>query len=294
LLMRLQKLVGGQTVINTDQTATHYMNGIPLVEGGIANKFNVVNTEGNIDNLKITFTSYTQASINASDENNRIKNQTMQTVATELFQSGEAGAYVELVRNFLPDLNRRLDSIAIGLLKTVNDLSPNPMFGFEVSDGALKTNTADDTYLADIPNISSATQIYEVRDMLDPSDPSYVDNLSQLRAANFRAVAPENVDDWIIDADDAYAIEALRGIFSDPVSDLVATTGSQIATWTNNRAADKSVMEILNSRREEVSGVNLDEEAANMVKFQQLYAASSKIIQTGKDMFDTLLSMVSR
>jgi flagellar hook-associated protein FlgK len=130
--------------------------------------------------------------------------------------------------------------------------------------------------------------------MLDPSDPSYVDNLSQLRAANFRAVAPENVDDWIIDADDAYAIEALRGIFSDPVSDLVATTGSQIATWTNNRAADKSVMEILNSRREEVSGVNLDEEAANMVKFQQLYAASSKIIQTGKDMFDTLLSMVSR
>ena len=40
--------------------------------------------------------------------------------------------------------------------------------------------------------------------------------------------------------------------------------------------------------------MNLDEEAANMVKFQQLYAASSKIIQTGNEMFQTLLSMVSR
>ncbi|MFZ9162559.1 MAG: FlgK family flagellar hook-associated protein, partial [Burkholderiaceae bacterium] len=114
LLMRLQKLVGGQTVINTDQTATHYMNGIPLVEGSIANKFNVVNTEGNIDNLKITFTSYTQASINEAKQVNRIYNQTTQTVATDMFTGGQAGAYVKLIRDFLPDVNRRLDAVAIG------------------------------------------------------------------------------------------------------------------------------------------------------------------------------------
>jgi flagellar hook-associated protein 1 FlgK len=39
--------------------------------------------------------------------------------------------------------------------------------------------------------------------------------------------------------------------------------------------------------------VNLDEEAANLVKYQQLYNASSKLMQTGKQMFDTLLGMLS-
>jgi flagellar hook-associated protein 1 FlgK len=53
-------------------------------------------------------------------------------------------------------------------------------------------------------------------------------------------------------------------------------------------------MKALNDRRETISGVNLDEEAANMVKFQQLYSASSKIIQTGNQLFETLLAMVSR
>ena len=129
---------------------------------------------------------------------------------------------------------------------------------------------------------------------MNPTDPEYSEALWSLRAGSFVAVAPQNTDDWQITGDQAFALESKRSTFADPVADIVATVGSQIATWSNNRAADKSVMEILNTRREEISGVNLDEEAANMVKFQQLYAASSKIIQTGNEMFQTLLSMVSR
>ena len=38
------------------------------------------------------------------------------------------------------------------------------------------------------------------------------------------------------------------------------------------------------------SGVNLDEEAANLIRFQQSYAAAAKIISTSQTIFDTLLS----
>ena len=38
------------------------------------------------------------------------------------------------------------------------------------------------------------------------------------------------------------------------------------------------------------AGVNMDEEAANLVRFQQAYAASAQIITTAKEVFDTLLS----
>ena len=40
-----------------------------------------------------------------------------------------------------------------------------------------------------------------------------------------------------------------------------------------------------------VSGVNLDEEAANMMRFQQAYMASSRIMQAANDTFNTILQM---
>lgn len=46
------------------------------------------------------------------------------------------------------------------------------------------------------------------------------------------------------------------------------------------------------NRNQETSGVNLDEEAANMLKFQQAYQASSRIISVANEIFDTLLAAV--
>jgi flagellar hook-associated protein 1 FlgK len=39
--------------------------------------------------------------------------------------------------------------------------------------------------------------------------------------------------------------------------------------------------------------VNLDEEAANLLKFQQLYQASSKVLQVGNDMFRSILDIMN-
>ena len=41
---------------------------------------------------------------------------------------------------------------------------------------------------------------------------------------------------------------------------------------------------------ESVSGVSLDEEAANLVKFQQSYSAAARILSTAQELFDTILS----
>ncbi len=42
-----------------------------------------------------------------------------------------------------------------------------------------------------------------------------------------------------------------------------------------------------------LSGVNLDEEAANMVKYQQAYQACAQMIQTSTTMFNTLITAIS-
>jgi flagellar hook-associated protein 1 FlgK len=43
-----------------------------------------------------------------------------------------------------------------------------------------------------------------------------------------------------------------------------------------------------------VSGVNLDEEAANMLRYQQAYQAAAQVIRITQDMFDTLLRATGR
>jgi flagellar hook-associated protein 1 FlgK len=46
--------------------------------------------------------------------------------------------------------------------------------------------------------------------------------------------------------------------------------------------------------RENVSGVNLDEEAANMLRYQQAYQASAQIIKIASDVFTTLINSLGR
>ncbi len=45
---------------------------------------------------------------------------------------------------------------------------------------------------------------------------------------------------------------------------------------------------------ETISGVNLDEEAANMLRYQQAYLAASKVISVADGLFQNLLQIVGR
>ena len=47
------------------------------------------------------------------------------------------------------------------------------------------------------------------------------------------------------------------------------------------------------ARRASVEGVNLDEELIAMTTYQQAFNASARIVQASKDLYDTLLGMVS-
>ena len=42
------------------------------------------------------------------------------------------------------------------------------------------------------------------------------------------------------------------------------------------------------------SGVNLDEEAANLMRYQQSYSAASKLLQANNEMFSALIAVVGR
>lgn len=73
---------------------------------------------------------------------------------------------------------------------------------------------------------------------------------------------------------------------------LVAKVGTQAGSAQNNLSASTALLQQAQNQQASISGVNLDEEAANMLKFQQAYQAAAQVISIGSSLFNTLLSAV--
>ena len=120
-----------------------------------------------------------------------------------------------------------------------------------------------------------------------------------LSAANFISLAPTNFASYfngstpLISSAKANATQLMGAVFGSSISNLVNEVGVQVASWKNSQKADTVVLANLKAQRDSVSGVNLDEEAANLLKYQQLYTASTKVLQAGNQMFSTLLSIMN-
>jgi flagellar hook-associated protein 1 len=78
---------------------------------------------------------------------------------------------------------------------------------------------------------------------------------------------------------------------SEFYASLVSNVGADTAMASFNFSYHKSLADDLNARQESVTGVNLDEEMSNLIKFQHSYQAAAKLILAAERMLDTLLSM---
>lgn len=78
--------------------------------------------------------------------------------------------------------------------------------------------------------------------------------------------------------------------FNQAYGRLVEVVGTKSNLSAINTAASKSLLEQTQALRDGVSGVNLDEEAANLIKFEQMYNANARVISVARDLFDALLN----
>lgn len=80
--------------------------------------------------------------------------------------------------------------------------------------------------------------------------------------------------------------------FNEAYSSLVTGVGNTTSQAKSQLKADETKLTQSREIFESVSGVSLEEEAANLIRYQQSYAASAQIVSTAKTIFDTLLSSV--
>lgn len=82
--------------------------------------------------------------------------------------------------------------------------------------------------------------------------------------------------------------------FADTYGSLIADVGTKTHQAGSNAGMQQSLLSQAESAKSEVSGVNLDEEAADLVRFQQAYQAAAQVINVANSLFDSLLSAVRR
>ena len=82
--------------------------------------------------------------------------------------------------------------------------------------------------------------------------------------------------------------------FTEVYSQLVSRVGSKTHELSVNKEAQRILYEQTIGQQAEVSGVNIDEEGANLIRHQKAYEANAKVIGTASEMFDTLMNALGR
>lgn len=78
--------------------------------------------------------------------------------------------------------------------------------------------------------------------------------------------------------------------YAQAFSSLVTEVGSVTASLSTNADASEAIMNRTIAARDEVSAVSLDEEAVNLLRFQQSYTASAQVLTAAQNTFSTLIS----
>jgi flagellar hook-associated protein 1 len=71
----------------------------------------------------------------------------------------------------------------------------------------------------------------------------------------------------------------------------VADVGGMTQTANTVQTSQSAVLSAATSAQSSVSGVNLDEEATNLIQYQQQYQAAAKVISTASTLFQTILNL---
>ncbi|WP_370262077.1 flagellar hook-associated protein FlgK [Limnobacter sp.] len=78
---------------------------------------------------------------------------------------------------------------------------------------------------------------------------------------------------------------------SDGFNQLVSRVGNKTREFTIGAESRTAVLNQVAESRDALQGVNMDEEAANLLRYQQAYQASGRVISLSKELFDQILSM---
>ena len=192
---------------------------------------------------------------------------------TSQITSGQLGGTLQARDQQIPGIQTQLDTLAAGIANAVNGVQVG---GFDLN-GVKGTNLFNPPPAGGVGAAASLSVAI--------TDPSLI-------AASSDGTAGSNGN-----AEAMYALSNQAVVSGQSptnyYSGIVFNVGNSTANATAEQSASGLILQQLNDQRSAVSGVSLNEEAANMVRYQNAYTASAQVITTINDMMYTVVNMAT-
>ncbi|HHN63779.1 MAG TPA: flagellar hook-associated protein FlgK [Nitrospirae bacterium] len=86
-------------------------------------------------------------------------------------------------------------------------------------------------------------------------------------------------------------ITDLGGSYNDFYNAVVSTSGTMSRAAKDKMDFEQRLLDEMNLRRDSISGVNLDEEAANLIRFQKSYEAGARLIKLTDELLEVIINL---
>ncbi len=221
--------------------------------------------------------------------------------ATSLLRGGELGGLIEARDAVLGGAIRQLDAFAYTVAERFNAIHRG---GLGLVDGAAHDFFAD---LSGQPSVNDAARNFALSADVDPSQGGSLGNIAAGSAANPVTGGPEAAPGdttWVERLKDLRTTNVASYLAGDVPGTPTGTSTSLVSSlgrWIGDigqgaRSAERSlaqqdsVLTAVRNRRDEVSGVSIDEEVAELVKLQASFQANAKVLSTISTMLDDLFA----
>ncbi|RLC03982.1 MAG: flagellar hook-associated protein FlgK [Deltaproteobacteria bacterium] len=194
------------------------------------------------------------------------------TIITDQIIDGQLKGQLEVRDTIIPDIMGRLDQLAGDIISEVNALHVN---------GVGLDGTQNDFFTG-----SSALDMAVNTVILnDPGKIAAADPAEGLPGGNDVALA-------IAGLQAALTMDGGESTFGQYYSSLVSDIGSALQTANTSSLHQDDITASLAAYRESVSGVSLDEEMVNLIKYQNAFAAAAQLINVADEMMETVVNMI--
>ena len=190
---------------------------------------------------------------------------------------GQLGAIFALRDSIIPGYLSQVDTLAKAIIDSVNT---QHAAGFSPAGGT------GQNFFTPQAAITGAAAAFSIDAGL---------SISSIAASGNAALPGDNSNAYLmagLASRPLVTIAATSVTFSSYYGTLVTRVGSDVQAIKTTVSQDEAFTKQLSTLRESNSGVSLDEEMTNLIKYQRSYQASAKLITTATEMIDTVLAMI--
>jgi len=198
------------------------------------------------------------------------------TDITSEITDGSVGAEIDIRDNVLPSYQQKLDQLAYDLTQQVNAVHAT---GYDA------TGAAGGSFFQPIATVSGAAAAFKVA-------PAIAANSNKIAASGTGAIGNNQTALALSALRDAKVASGGTSTFVESWSVLVGQVGTDAAAAKNSLQTRNGVVSAIQTLADSASGVSLDEEAANLIKFQRAYEANAKFFSAIDSVLTTLMSSV--